>query len=228
MINYFKTTKITENDIKLLRRFDTYWLKFVQKEVKRLNKFTKRFKGSISEFIVDIPQTYEDLIKFEKQMMNYKNFFNQKYKQMRDILPALNKLRNWIGSYNTCLGIIIYFNNLFNFLSEDESIKSEELNSKFNGVCLNYWTKLGREVRKHIGEDHFLETVDKNLINNEKEFINFRLPIRSYLMYIKSLAKKKHIPETKYTYAVTELLEFGNFVFGIEKCIASFNSKIKK
>lgn len=228
MINYFKTDKISENDIKLLRRFDTYWLKFVQKEVKRLNKFTSRFKGSISEFLITVPQTYEDLIEFERQMMNYKNFFNQKYKQMKEILPALNKLRNWIGSYTTCLGIVVYFNNFFIFLNENEKINSKELTKKFNDLSLEYWTKLGHEVRKHIGEDFYLNTVDKNLVNTPDSFIDYRIPVKSYLVYIKSLAKKKHITETKYTYAVTELLEFGNFMFGLERCVANYNSKIKK
>ncbi|QHX35939.1 hypothetical protein STIUS_v1c03850 [Spiroplasma sp. TIUS-1] len=228
MINYFKTTKITEEDIKILKRFDTFWLSFVQKEVKRLNKFTSRFKGSISEFIILVPNKHEDLIEFERQIMNYKNFFNQKYKQMKDILPALNKLRNWIGAYNTCLGITIYFNNLCKFIKDNEGIKNNELTSKFNDECLKYWEKLGKEVRKHIGKDHYLDTVDKNFTNEKETFLNFRVPIKSYLYYIKSLAKKKKITEIKYTNSATELLEFGNFIFGIEKCVDKYNSKIKK
>lgn len=228
MINYFKTTKITEEDVKILKRFDTYWLSFIQKEVKRLNKFTGRFKGSVSEFMITIPNSPEDLIEFERQVMNYKNFFNQKYKQMKDILPALNKLRNWIGSYNTCLGIVIYFNNLTKFTKENEGITNNDLTSKFNDECLKYWEKLGREVRKYIGNDHFLDTVDKNFINDKQTFLNFRTPLKSYLYYIKSLAKKKKISEIIYINSVTELLEFGNFMFGIEKCVDKYNSKIKK
>ncbi|QEH61800.1 hypothetical protein SCHIN_v1c06030 [Spiroplasma chinense] len=230
MLNRFKAYKITENDIKNLKNITPFWSKELEKDLKKLTLWLRKFQKDPINFPLRFTTNYEEYPTLFQDINNYSNFFNQKYKFIKESPRIYRKFFKFVQTYSKTLGEIKAIELICVYLNEINKQDIGEKNKLFvnivNDEVINYLELYKKDILAQLPGDDYVKLCFDNIIRPETTIISMDLIVSSMMRYWKALAKRKKIDETMFIDLSSITVELYSFIAGMFTICSTFSTSV--
>ncbi|QBQ07663.1 hypothetical protein SGLAD_v1c04640 [Spiroplasma gladiatoris] len=228
MIEKFKSFNINSINIEDLKNINLFWEKELNKNIKKLEKWLFKFNKTNVGFEITNDHSLNNYEKLFKEIDNYKNFFNQKYKLIITDLKLLKKFEKMIRDYCQILGLIRFIETMCNYfvLSNKLDIAKPSFFAidLANKEILNVFEHYKNEIKTIFKTDEYLKIIWDDYIIPKSSVVAIEKNIVLTINYAKKLAKKKKITNNEYLKITVSTIETYNFLLSYKKLISIFIS----
>ncbi len=230
MIEYFKTNKITNNDIEHLKNINPFWAKDLSKTIKKLQLWLLKFNKKQEDFPLDNEKGINGYIVLFQQINNYRNFINQKYDYLKTNARVLKKFHKLLFDYCNILGIAkaieIIAQFFEDFLTKDIVNKRNHLVSLSNSFIEKNLNIYKKELDKQLPNDKYIEMCFESIIITEVDIYNVQNLISNMMKYSKLLRKKQKISESIFLENSINSIETGVYLMTISNILSRFSENL--
>lgn len=199
MFSNFKTNGFTEHDANNLKHVNPFWEKALNKIIKTLNKYSRKFNADQKAFHIEYASSYSKYDELFKSINNYQNFIGQKYELIRSSPRSARKFSSFFNNYSLALGILSGIKQISLYYDkieiEDIANKKQLAISIVNDTILSTLDKYKAKVNAIIKEDQFLQMIYKRIVVPNNTIMIISLVITEINTYARMLFKKKKITE---------------------------------